>query len=132
MKDKVAHARGWFLKAESDLADARRTVASEGPFDTACFHAQQAAEKYLKGLLAFLEEPIPKTHDIEELQRLCLPFAGHSRLTSMDLTVLSDFAVPARYDLEFWPERETAADALRLAEQVREIVLTLVSEEALP
>ncbi len=132
MKDKVAHARGWFLKAESDLADAQRTVVSEGPFDTACFHAQQAAEKYLKGLLAFHGEPIPRTHDIEELQRLCLPFAVHSKLTEIDLTVLSDYAVPARYDLEFWPDRETAADALHLAEQVREIVLALVSKEALP
>jgi HEPN domain-containing protein len=132
MKDKAAHARGWFLKADSDLADARRTVSSEGPFDTACFHAQQAAEKYLKGLLAYFDEPIPKTHDIEELQRLCLPFARSSNLAAMDLTVLSDYAVPSRYDLEFWPDRETAADALRLAEQVREIVLALVSKEALP
>lgn len=32
MKDKIVHTRGWFLKAESDLADARRTVASEGPY----------------------------------------------------------------------------------------------------
>ncbi len=128
MKDKVAHARGWLLKGDSDLADARRTVSSEGPFDTACFHAQQAAEKYLKGLLAYFDEPIPKTHDIEELQRLCLPFAKNSRLAEMDMTVLSDYAVPARYDLEFWPDRETAADALGLAEQVREFVLAIVSK----
>lgn len=52
MKDKSALARGWFRKADSDLADARRTTASEGPYDTACFHAQQAVEKYLKGVLA--------------------------------------------------------------------------------
>jgi hypothetical protein len=49
MKDRLALAQAWFRKADSDLADARRTVASEGPYDTACFHAQQAAEKYLKG-----------------------------------------------------------------------------------
>ncbi len=128
MKDKVAHSRGWFLKGDSDLADVRRTVISEGPFDTACFHAQQAAEKYLKGLLAYFDEPIPKTHDIEELQRLCLPFAKNSRLAEMDLTVLSDYAVPSRYDLEFWPDRETATDALGLAEQVRELVLAIVSK----
>ena len=132
MKDKVAHSRGWFLKADSDLADVRRTVISEGPFDTACFHAQQAAEKYLKGLLAYFDEPIPKTHDIEELQRLCLPFAQSSKLNALDLTVLSDYAVPSRYDLEFWPDRETATEGLHLAEQVREIVLALVSKEALP
>lgn len=128
MKDKVAHARGWFLKGDSDFADARRTVISEGPFDTACFHAQQAAEKYLKGLLAYFDEPIAKTHDIEELQRVCLPFTKNSRLAEMDLTVLSDYAVPARYDLEFWPDRDTAADALGLAEQVRELVLAIVSK----
>ncbi|MBM2806871.1 MAG: hypothetical protein HW419_4764 [Deltaproteobacteria bacterium] len=96
-----------------DLVNARRTVISEGPFDTACFHVQQAAEKYLKDLLAYVEELIPKTHDIEELQRL-------------------DYAVPSRYDLEFWPDRETATEGLHLAEQVREFVLAIVSKEALP
>lgn len=45
MKDRSALARGWFRKADSDLADARRTTASEGPYDTACFRAQQAVEK---------------------------------------------------------------------------------------
>ena len=132
MKDKAAHARGWFLKGDSDLVNARRTVISEGPFDTACFHVQQAAEKYLKDLLAYVEELIPKTHDIEELQRLCLPFARSSKLAALDLTVLSDYAVPSRYDLEFWPDRETATEGLHLAEQVREFVLAIVSKEALP
>lgn len=42
---RSALVRGWFRKADSDLADARRTTASEGPYDTACFHAQQAVEK---------------------------------------------------------------------------------------
>ncbi len=53
MKDRSALARGSFRKADIDLADARRTTASEGPYDTTCFHAQQAVEKYLKGVLAW-------------------------------------------------------------------------------
>lgn len=68
MKDREALARGWFRKAESDLADAKRTIASDGPYDTACFHAQQAVERYLKGYLAWRDQPIPRTHDLEELQ----------------------------------------------------------------
>ena len=132
MKDKVDHARGWFRKADSDLADARRTVSSEGPFDTACFHAQQAAEKLLKGLLAYLEQPIPKTHDVEELQRLCLHAVPAPELARLDLTLLSDYAVPARYDFDFWPERETAAEALALAQRVRDAVLSLVPPGAPP
>jgi HEPN domain-containing protein len=38
MADRLAHARGWFLKGESDLSAARRILDGEGPYDTACFH----------------------------------------------------------------------------------------------
>lgn len=72
MKDKLALVHGWFRKADSDLANARRTVTGDGPYDTACFHAQQAIEKYLKGYLAWHEQPVPRTHDLEELQLLCV------------------------------------------------------------
>ncbi|MGH8058116.1 MAG: anti-phage BREX system Lon protease BrxL [Candidatus Entotheonellia bacterium] len=51
MRDKLDHARGWFRKGESDLLTTRRALTSEVPYDTACFHAQQVAEKYFKGLL---------------------------------------------------------------------------------
>ncbi|MQL51620.1 HEPN domain-containing protein [Desulfofundulus thermobenzoicus] len=61
MKDKNELAKGWVLKAESDLATARRMLASEGPFDTACFHCQQAIEKFLKAFLAFQGQQIPRT-----------------------------------------------------------------------
>ena len=44
MPDKLELVRGWFLKAESDLNTARHMVESDGPYDTACFHAQQAAQ----------------------------------------------------------------------------------------
>jgi len=43
----------WLRKAEGDCAPAgRETRARRHPnYDAACFHAQQAAEKYLKALL---------------------------------------------------------------------------------
>ena len=70
--DRADLTYGWVRKAESDLADVRRTLASEeGPFDTACFHCQQAAEKYLKAFLAWHGRQIPRTHDIEELFLIC-------------------------------------------------------------
>lgn len=71
MHDKFDHARGWFLKAESDLHTVRSLLAGDGPYDTAWFHAQQATEKYLKGFLALMEQPVPRTHNLEELQQLC-------------------------------------------------------------
>jgi hypothetical protein len=35
MHDKFDHARGWFLKAESDLHTVRSLLAGDGPYDTA-------------------------------------------------------------------------------------------------
>ena len=132
MKDDAALARGWMRKGDSDLADARRTVDSDGPYDTACFHAQQAVEKYLKGLLAFHGQPVPRTHDLEELQRLCTPLLSLAEFSALDLTELSGYAVELRYDADFWPERDTASEAVALAEQVRTIIVRTVSTEAEP
>jgi HEPN domain-containing protein len=131
MPDKFELARGWFLKAESDLNTARHMVESDGPYDTACFHAQQAAEKYMKGLLALQEAPFPRTHNLEELQHLgealpAWPLAG------LDLTQLSSYAVEVRYDFEFWPDRQTAQEAVGLASEVRRLVLDAVPQPARP
>ncbi|MCK4306272.1 MAG: HEPN domain-containing protein [Candidatus Eisenbacteria sp.] len=121
MNDRLAHCRGWLRKAESDLADASRTIASDGPYDTACFHCQQAVEKGLKGLLAFLDQSIPHTHDLEELQRLCLNVAPDLPLADFDLVTLSGYAVEMRYDFDFWPDRQTAQEAIDLAHAAREV-----------
>lgn len=59
MPDKSQLARGWILKGDSDFATARLVLQGDGPFDTACFHAQQAAEKYLKGCWHTASGPFP-------------------------------------------------------------------------
>ncbi len=41
-------ARGWLQKADSDLTTAELVLSGDGPYDTACYHAQQAIEKCLK------------------------------------------------------------------------------------
>ena len=122
MIDRYDHARGWLDKARSDLATGDLVADGDGPYDTACFHAQQATEKALKALLALLEQPIPRTHDLEELQRLCLQTVHLEELASLDLTEVTDYAVMVRYDLEFWPAQATASDALMLASRVIDIV----------
>jgi HEPN domain-containing protein len=59
--------RQWVRKAEHDLEAASRIMATEEgcPFDTVCFHCQQAAEKYLKCLLTYLGIQAPRTHDLK-------------------------------------------------------------------
>ena len=90
------------------------------------------AEKYLKGLLAYLEKEIPPTHNLEELQRLCLTAISGGKFGDLDLTELTPYAVQLRYDLEFWPDRETAENALNLANQVRGAILAVVPQQGHP
>jgi HEPN domain-containing protein len=90
------------------------------------------AEKYLKGLLAFMDQPIPRTHNLEELQQLCLTLVPALRITDVDLAELTPYAVQLRYDFEFWPDRETAEQAFNVAERVRIAVLATVPQEAHP
>jgi HEPN domain-containing protein len=122
MSGKANLVNGWLAKADSDLAAGQRLLAG-GPYDVVCFHAQQAIEKLLKTLLAFYEQPPPRTHDLEELQRLLLTVNDNPDLAALDLFEASDYAVMARYDLQFWPDEETAAEALALAVEVKRLVL---------
>ncbi len=131
MPDKFELARGWFLKADSDLNTARLMVESNGPYDTACFHAQQAVEKYLKGLLAFRGEPFHRTHNLEELQHQGEALPAWP-LKGLELAELSSYAVEVRYDFEFWPDRQTTQQAIVVASEVRRLVLGAVPQAAQP
>ncbi len=132
MKNLRDLALAWFRKADSDLTTAQVMVESAGPYDTACFHAQQAAEKYLKGFLALSGQAIPRTHDLIELNRLCADLSETWQVEEETVAELMPFAVDTRYDLDFFPERETAAEAVVLATQVKTSVLSAASTEETP
>ncbi len=62
-------------------------------------------------------------------QRMALATHNNAELAALDLFEASDYAVMARYDLQFWPDEETAGDAVALAISVRRIVLELTTEK---
>jgi HEPN domain-containing protein len=119
-------------KGESDRLNPDRTTHSLGPYDTACFHAQQAVEKYLKAILAQAGTPIPRTHDLEDRYRYCLAVAPALTLDPMELSLLTPYAVQLRYDVEFWPDRTTAEQALATLDRVRAAVLSILAPAAHP
>ncbi len=123
----------WVRKAEHDLEAARRIMAVEEgcPFDTACFHCQQAVEKYLKALLTLLGVSAPRTHDLEKLAAL-LPADRQLAVPLTTLVALNPYSVDTRY-ADDWrePRRDDAVQALAIAESVREEARRLIPEEAL-
>jgi len=89
------------------------------PFrDIVCFHCQQAVEKYVKALLQELGISFPKTHDLEQLLDLLLPFAPKLNSLRRRLDALTNFAVEYRYPIVRATTRQMRS-ALRTTERVR-------------
>ena len=125
-EDKINTVKAWFKKAENDLRTAEYTMTmDEPPYDTICFHAQQCAEKYMKGFLIFHEIDFPKTHSIEDLVLLCKDIAPTLESEFGDIEVLSIYAVEARYPSELYYEipEEKAIEAIEFAKRVKSVVL---------
>lgn len=122
MKDQTDLIRGWLRKARSDMIAVEALVNAEA-FDTACFHAQQAAEKYLKVYLTHETTAFPYTHNLVKLVDLCIELDDSFRTLLPIVTPLVPYAVELRYDAEFWPEEETAREAWASAVAVEQFVL---------
>lgn len=95
--DVLRLVRQWVTRAEEDLLAAQHTMTlvERCPLSTVCFHSQQCAEKYLKGLLTSLGLDFPRTHDLMEL----LPLVPHEvglGLTVEDLGSLNRYALETR------------------------------------
>ncbi len=131
-KDKLEVVNAWFKKAENDLINAEHTIKMENPpCDTICFHAQQCAEKYLKGFLAFHEIDFPKTHSLEDLVLLCKQVAPSIESEVGDIEILSSYGVEVRYpdDIYYDIPKEDAQEAIGLAKKVKSVILKYLEDK---
>src|SRR5204862_4855633 len=97
--NQVDIVRIWIEKAGHDLVMAEHALTlskDECPFDLVCFHAQQAAEKFLKAALMLRGIAVPRTHDLSELVGL-LPEETDLGVSPHELASLTPYAVQARY-----------------------------------
>ena len=87
--------RRWLRYAQEDLATAE-ALRAEAPPRHAAWLAQQAAEKAIRAVLVAVQVPFPFVHDLERLVAL-VPEGWGVRGVKGDLSLLTDFAVDARY-----------------------------------
>lgn len=115
-------ARGFVAKGLEDEATLRELLDNPVVSDPIRgFHAQQAAEKYLKAVLAIDQERPERTHDLERLASQCAG-AGHAVPGELEgIFALSEFAVQERYPLATLPPLDRA-QALGLVSRLREWV----------
>jgi HEPN domain-containing protein/predicted nucleotidyltransferase len=111
----------WRSRAEQDLIAIENNLRSEKPaWSYICFHAQQAAEKYLKMLLIERHIHPPSTHDMEKLVSAVRAAGFALPNLDADCALLQPYAVDARYPSGVAiPE---AAHATRVLDAGRRIV----------
>jgi len=135
MDAKLEMTRQWIMRADDDLRLAELIQKDKDPVYWAiAFHAQQCAEKALKGVLTFHDIRAGKTHDIENLLRLSSPVVeGLEKLTEQakDLSV---YAVDSRYPVPHGDvSNNEAIEAVGTARKIFECVLNALPDlEELP
>ena len=95
-KDLKEILKLWKIKAEHDIKAAEKELFSIEPLtDIVCFHAQQAAEKFLKCYLVSKGEVPSKTHNLKELLIKCISF--DSEFKELEFIVyMTEYAVEMR------------------------------------
>lgn len=113
----------WIAKAEGDSNTAQRELrARRAPnYDSACFHSQQCAVKYLKAFLVSQRIEPPRIHNLVELLKLCIKRDGTFEMIRPALESLNVYAVVVRYPRTF-ATKDEARDAVNAMKQVREFV----------
>jgi len=118
------HMDQWLARANEDFELAGHLVSENSPYLNAiCFHAQQAAEKYLKAFLVYKQVEFPKTHDLVKILDLIATVNRPLAESLHDVKGLSNYGVDIRYPGDL-PEisNEDARQALKLAEKARDAI----------
>jgi HEPN domain-containing protein len=125
-KNEKDNLSEWFRKADHDLIAANKLMEDADVLDTACFHCQQAAEKYLKAYLVFKGIEPERTHNLNNLKKDCAKLDEDFKI--FDFKDLTHYASNSRYP-DDWSEPlpQEAQYYLETAEKVKELVLSKIT-----
>lgn len=124
MDENIQLAKKWVEKAAGDLLNADNNLNAENtPFDTVCFHCQQAVEKLLKAYLVAKGKNYPLSHDLLLILEEIKDFDKSAEELRDFLIILNPYAVEVRYpDEYFMPSREDVLEARQAAEQIKDYI----------
>ena len=94
-----------------------------------CFHAQQVAEKYLKGYIAYQNKNIRKVHDLEELLQECVSYDPEFNELKEVTVFLNGFYEKTRYpgDMRALSIHD-AERAFASAQKIKDFVMKKIKE----
>lgn len=123
----------WLYKADGDLLYAQEGALSkhEKVRDAAIYHTQQAAEKALKAYLVFKQEPLRRTHDLEDLLWLCMKHDISFNYLFKYAVQLNPLITEYRYPSEDFDELQTPLleelqEAIKAAQEILNFVIDMI------
>lgn len=121
------YVRQWMDKACEDLIVIEKLTEGEMvASNAACFHCQQAVEKFLKAYLIANGRDIIKTHNIEFLLMECAEL--DEVFSIVDPKNLSDYGVDVRYPGDMYiPGDEEVISSKDIVLQVKALVESRIS-----
>ena len=131
MNGPLDHARELLEKASDDLIAADAILGTGRALWAACFHAQQAAEKSIKALLAADDVTYPYTHDLRELLRLLGDRVPELLPMAAGFVSLTPFPATARYESRISASEEQARSSLDLARAAHGLAAAVIEERGL-
>ena len=113
----------WIIKAEGDFHTMERELrARKAPnYDSACFHAQQCCEKYLKACLCEHDVTFQKIHDLTILLKQTDKIVFDWSSFIEDMAYLTQFGVVFRYPGDS-ADRKMARDAVKRCRRFRKAI----------
>jgi len=129
---RAEDTREWLGKAREDLQAARRLLKPPRRLsNSAVFHCQQAAEKALKGFLAWHDIPFRKTHNLLEIGGACVDFDPTLKELVDRAAPLTEYAWKFRYPGEVTAASASEAEqALALADEIYKAIGTRLPSRA--
>jgi HEPN domain-containing protein len=118
----------WFSISADDLSVAKHCIENIYPkkLAIACYHAQQSAEKALKGFLVSQRVEPPKTHDLQMLCNLCMTQdASFSEIYEVS-SKLSPYGSATRYPKEIVVDEGITKTAIERAQKIHNFCLAKV------
>ncbi len=127
-KEKILQQ--WLDKGNDDLRSAEylSTMHNPTPNDLICYLCQQSAEKYLKSFIFSHDIEPEKTHDLNELLKMCQNYDTDFSLLSSQALILKRYAVMTRYPNELEINSEDVQNALVNAKIIQDFVMNIFAE----
>jgi HEPN domain-containing protein len=130
----ILETKAWFKKATHDIRMAELALGDDPSMtDQAVYHAQQATEKAMKGLLTWHERIFRKTHNLVELGEACASLLPDLEPLFRRCAGLSDYAWQYRYpgDMDE-PNADEAESAMSLSRETMAAILAHLPSEVCP